>query len=141
MIKEKSVLFLGRYPSPLVNNRGSILVLSLWAIMVLGIFSISVGYNVRQKISLADRLDRRNALYGIAERGVARGISQIRERKISAPTYDALNSTWFNEEKLFHDVDVGPGSFSVSHTSSDMATGEQKAHYGMEDEESRIHPD
>jgi hypothetical protein len=41
------------------RTRGSLLIVALWMIAILAILSVSIGQHVRQKISLADRIERR----------------------------------------------------------------------------------
>jgi general secretion pathway protein K len=53
-----------------LQARGSMLVLALWALSLLTVFSISLGFSVRQKASLLNRLATLDALYPVAYSGV-----------------------------------------------------------------------
>ena len=122
---------------PLVDNRGSILVLALWAVLILGVFSVSMGYHVRQKISLASRLDRRNSLYSFAEIGVGKALAEIRVPDTN-PDFDGLNEMWANHEQVFKDIPVGDGTVNIMYEDPDSDPEKKKIRYGMQDEESKI---
>jgi len=126
-----------RLPFRLRNSRGSLLVLSLWVILILGSFSISMGYHVRQKITLANRLDIRNQLYGMAEAGV-REVLILLKQKSTSSDYDMLSEPWSVSEELFRDILIGEGSFTVSYDYVDSKDGTRKTRYGVQDEESKI---
>jgi general secretion pathway protein K len=53
------------------------LVMALWCISLLGVFSISLGFGVRQKASLLNRLTTLDALYPIAYSGVEKAKSLV----------------------------------------------------------------
>lgn len=53
------------------------LVMALWCISLLGLFSISLGFGVRQKAGLLDRLTTLDALYPIAYSGVEKAKSLV----------------------------------------------------------------
>ncbi len=116
-----------------VDRRGSILVVSLWVLSVLGAFSISAGYYVRQKITLADRLDVRNLLYGLAESGVQQAVIELKREDVT-PGYEILNESWSSKPELFSAVPVEEGTFTVSYA----VRGTQKRRFGARDEESKI---
>lgn len=120
-----------------MDNQGSILILSLWALSVLGLFTMSVGYNVRGKISLAERIDLRSQLHGLAEMGVQKVAVELKKEKTSSG-FNTLNYSWANAEELFRSVPVGGGSFSVSYVFQDPLVGKERVQYGVQDEESRI---
>jgi general secretion pathway protein K len=52
------------------RQAGSMLVVALWALSLLGVFSISLGFGVRQKAALLSRLSTLDAVYPIAYSGV-----------------------------------------------------------------------
>ena len=123
---------------PLRGQKGSLLVVSLWMISILTILSISIGYHVRQKISLADRIDRRNWLYGLAEGGVYKSLYRIREEKEADSGYHTLNDSHTSGEGVFLNMPLGGGAYTVSYENRDLANGTVKVLYGVEDEEGKI---
>ena len=104
---------------------------------ILGLFTLSAGYNVRGKISLAERIDLRSQLHGLAEMGVQKVVVEFEKEKTSSG-FNALNYSWANAEELFHSVPVGGGSFSVSYVFRDPGEDQERVQYGVQDEESRI---
>lgn len=125
------------FPSPSGDERGSLLVVSLWVIATLTAFSISTGYSVRQRITLADRLESRGALQGLAEAGIYQALAELKPSE-PAPSYHLLSEPWSSSPKLFKKISIGPGSFSVSYEYGDVKANEIKIRYGMQDEESKI---
>lgn len=95
-----------------IDRRGSILIIVLWSLCLLTTFAVSLGYGVRQKATLAKRLDEREKLYLFAEAGAKKAIVEI--TNASPPLYDALNSWWSNNRGLFQQISLGDGEFSVS---------------------------
>ena len=122
------------------DSQGSILILAVWVLSVLGIFSLSIGYQVRQKVALAQRLDLRNLLYGIAEVGIYRGLILVKEPDPS-PNLAWLGDPWSSNEKEFKDISIGEGSYSVAYEYDDAKNSSEsirKTRYGLQDEESKI---
>ena len=88
---------------PAFSRRGSILIVALWVITILSIFCISVGYHVRQKISLSERLDQREMLYGIAEAGIQKALVELAKPDTSE-TYDSLGEPWAKLGRNWGDI-------------------------------------
>lgn len=109
--------------------------LALWTLSILSVFAITTGYQVRQRITLADRIDLRSWLHGIAEAGVDQAIAEL--KKID-PTggYDPLTD-WASNPKVFRHAPAADGNFTVSYDVLD-SDGTVKTRYGPRDEESKI---
>ncbi len=118
------------------KKRGSILIIALWSLCLLSIFAVVLGSGVRQKISLAHRIDERSKLRLIAEAGVKRAITEL--RKASEDTPDSLSDNWRNSKSIFKKVRVGEGTFSVSYEYFNDDTKVTELRYGIVDEESKI---
>ncbi len=114
------------------------LIVTLWMIAILTILSVSIGQHVRQKISLADRLDRRNWLCGVSEIGIAQTIFKIRQKKEANEGYHSLNDTYTSGKRDFSNVSVGDAAYTISYPYRDAKDGKLKTHYGVEDEEGKI---
>lgn len=124
---------------PLQSPRGSILIVSLWMIAILTILSVSIGQHVRQKIALADRIDRRNWLRGISETGVFQMLYKLRQKKEANEGYHSLNDTYTSGKRDFANIAVGEsGTYTIAYSYQDVPGGEFKVHYGAEDEEGKI---
>ena len=128
----------GRSQFLLATNRGSVLVVSLWMISIIGAFAISAGYQARQKAGFADRIDSRNWLDGLAEVGIYKGISAIKQKKETELEYHSLNNTLTNHQSSFKDRSSGQGSYSVFYEYTDPDDGSIKIRYGLQDEEQKI---
>lgn len=126
------------------RQKGSILILSLWALGLLTVFSLYVGFNVRQKLVLLDKLETRNKLYLIADAGIKQMISVIgsidKEILVSA-----LADPWGNNRGMFSEVTLGDGRFTVGwdyqiddFRAAGQGTGEKKTMFGAQDVQSRI---
>lgn len=120
---------------PAVNSKASILILALWSLCLLATFAVILGYEVRQKLTLVNRLDERDRLHFIAEAGIKKAISQIKEEP--EKNYDALKDDWSNSI-VFKEIDIGDGKFSISHDYINVHTGLTESWYGLIDEESKI---
>jgi type II secretory pathway component PulK len=123
-----------------VDNKASILIIVLWAIALLGSFSVSMGYHVRQKITLADRIENRNFLYGVAEMGIAQALGNLLEKKKRGEIFHAFGEPLTTSERTFRGVAVGDGSgiFTVSYEYP-LPTGEDRRMiYGIEDEAGKL---
>ena len=133
--KLRSLLKLLVFPRS-VNSKGSILILSLWSLCLLSTFAVVLGFVVRQKLTLVNRLDERARLHFIADAGIKKAINQFKEEP--SKSYDALNDNWSNNVSAFKEIDIGGGKFSISHDFLDEHTGLTEAWYGLIDEESKI---
>ncbi len=123
---------------PPANRRGSILVVALWMIAIIGAFALSSGYQARQKVSLADRIDSKNWLGGLAESGIYQGIWQIKQRKENAPEYHAFNDPYTSNTSFYKRKFLGEGSYTISYEYTDPDDDTVKIRYGLQDEEQKI---
>ncbi len=127
-----------RSVSPLlIDSRGSILIMALWSISLLAVFAVTIGYQVRQKITLVRRLDDRSELRSIADAGVRRAMAEIRQEP-KERGYDCMSNAWSNNELVFKDVNIGSGTFNVCYNYLDEFSGKITRRYGMVDEESKL---
>ncbi|MCX5692483.1 MAG: type II secretion system protein GspK [Candidatus Omnitrophica bacterium] len=124
--------------SPLpVNSRGSILIISLWSISLLSIFSVILAYGVRQEAMLVKRLDENDKLSFILEAGAQKAFLEF--KKASEGTVcDCLKDAWNNDPAAFKDVMIGEGviDFFYDHINED--SGSLEARYGIVDENRKI---
>jgi type II secretory pathway component PulK len=63
----------------ILRNNGSILIITLLALGILSIFTVQMGYGVRQKLTLSDRLNTKEKLYYLAKAGVNVAIADIKK--------------------------------------------------------------
>lgn len=118
------------------KSKASILIISLWSILLLSSFAVILGYQARQKITLVKRLDDRDRLRLIAEGCVQKAI-MILDRKEDRE-YDCFSDSWSTNEQAFKDSAIGGGFCTVSYDYQDERTGSIETRYGIIDEERKI---
>lgn len=118
------------------SKKGSILFISLWTVCLLTIFSVVLGYQVRQKLTLAQRLDEKSKLHFIAQAGIMKAIAELKKEEQEA--YDALGDTWSNNINVFKEMAIGDGKVDISYSYMDEKTGIYQTRYGLVDEERKI---
>lgn len=117
------------------SNRGSVLVIALWALILLTVFAVHLAVIARQKITLARRLDERDKLFYVAEAGVKKAIAEL--RKMEEPLdVNAQIDFWQDQTETFKDIAVGEGLFSVAQQTAENHGGRQR--YGLADEGAKI---
>lgn len=124
------------------NNRGTILVITLWILTLLSAIAVSVIYRMRIELKLVgSELNREKAFY-VAKAGVIQALNVLNE---DTPECDYLCEKWSNYSaelygiNLFKDIPVGEGRFNVCYVyEKDIFTDAQNIFYGMQDEESKI---
>lgn len=109
---------------------------ALWALTILSMFAVTAGYQVRQRITLADRIDMRNWLHGIAEGGVDQAIAEL--KKID-PTdgYDPMSDWAFNPTLFKHVPAPGGGAFAVFYQALSR-DGTVEIKFGPQDEAGKL---
>lgn len=132
--------WLGPFPFRQATRAGSILILALWSIALLGSFSISMGYHVRQKMMLAERIDNRNYLYGVAQKGIEVGIAKLLQKKKEGSSYFSMGDSATANEREFRGVKPGEGEgrFTVSYEYPLPTEDGTKIIYGIQDEASKL---
>ncbi len=110
------------------NARGSVLILALWALSLLAVFSVSLGIGARQKASLLNRIETEIELHSIASAGIMKASGFLKQSSATPEPYDSFNSRWANDKAYFRDIAVGAGMCSVM-------SGKR---FGLEDENSKI---
>ena len=118
------------------DQTGSVLLIAFWALCLLTVFAIYLGYSVRQKIVLIGRLNSRDSLHFISDAGVKQAIAELKKKEPSE--YYALNEAWSSNPAIFQQVNVGFGTFSVGYDYLDYHTGYQETRYGLVDEERKL---
>jgi type II secretory pathway component PulK len=106
------------------------------------LFTITVGYTVRQKLQILSRLDARQKLRLIGDAGVQKAVYELLQCREKSSPYDALNQSWSRNETAFKEIEVGDGQFSVVYSlgPEQKVASVQKdvEQYGLVDEERKI---
>ncbi len=117
------------------RERGSILILVLFALITLSLLAFSAGYTVRQKLHAALALETRAQLRLAADAAAAQVADFIRENLTEESGYHALNQGWANNEGIWKNAHVGKVTFFVA---ADGAAGQPGTRYGLTDEDRSI---
>ncbi len=120
---------------PLPCNNGSVLIMALWALILLTVFAVQLGVIVRQKITLARRLDERDKLFYIAEAGIKRAVAELRKTEEPLEVNTQIN-LWKDNAESFGNIPIGEGSFSVIYRAGGGGANGQR--YGFGDEGAKI---
>lgn len=150
MVRKRRVLP-GRSASRLrTDRRGSILIITIWAICFLSTLAVILGLGVRQKLQLVRRLDERDKLRLVIAAGIKRAIVQIRQDK--ANSFTSFQDTCANDPSTFKEMAIGDGYVSIRYDFLDDASssrreptgrgepagGQAKIRYGLIDEERKV---
>ncbi len=119
------------------TDRASILIVSLWVVTLLSAFAVSAGYQVRQKITLSDRLDIRGWLNGLAESGVEKAVTKLKEDKVENG-FDTFFDLGTAEAGRFGNLEAPDGgATAVSYIQTGL-DGTRQWRYGLIDEERKL---
>jgi len=122
------------YPSPILE--GSVLILSLWVIVLLTFFALSLSYGIRQKVSLVERLEEKRRLMYLAQAGINKAISFLKKQDFSG--YLGLNSNLINNPEEFKDIDFGKDYLTFAYDFRDDFKKEYSTFFGFQDEAGKI---
>lgn len=119
---------------------GTVLILALWSLGLLTVFAIQMGVNVRQKITLVSRLEKRNHLQFIVEGGIQKAIAILNDELDQEEYHYSAESKALrhNNKEQFDKNEMGIGFFEVSYKCFDGPTMDLEKKYGIIDEESKI---
>lgn len=117
-------------------ERGSILVVVLWALFFLGALAVSIYALLAPQIGLAGRLKDRTRLYYLAQAGAQKAMAVLADDETE--DVDGFQDVWANSEEEFKDMRLGEeGYVSVSYELFDD-DGAEGTRYGLVDEERKI---
>ncbi|MCX5715184.1 MAG: type II secretion system protein GspK [Candidatus Omnitrophica bacterium] len=118
------------------NRDASVLMISLWVLVILTVLAVSVGHRVSMVLRLAQyQRDSVNAAF-LAKAGISRA-SGIIDRDNN--TYDALNELWADNEAAFKKIVFGTNADEFASVSYEVSDGGiTKTIFGARDEESKI---
>ena len=115
-------------------KRGSILIITLWAVFFLGLLAVAVGSYAAAQIELARRMSERVGARYVAKAGVEKSIAIL---QLDTNAWDALSERWANSPEDFQDIALGDGVYSVFYA-FDKADGTRGTNYGVCDEQARM---
>ena len=115
-----------------MDKRGSLLILAIWVLLLLALFTSVVGRIVQGKLKMAQTFETKSKLRYIAEAGVQKAIQVLAMKDVQSQLPDVLNDGWSVNESAFHEIPVGDGYFTVGYQIGNTV------YSGMIDEESKI---
>jgi len=121
------------------HRKGSILIFSLWILGLLTVMTVSLGAQVRQKLTFLAGLERRDKIQQVTAAGVKKAIAVLRQdlNLYGREWNPSAKKTRFNNPGQFSGIPVGEGMCEVTYEVSEGSV-EPERMYGMMDEESRI---
>lgn len=109
-------------------NSGSVLIITIWTLLFLSFFCLTLGRAVSTKLNIAGHIKNRAVAYYLAKAGVQAAIQVLNDDQTR---YDSLNDVWSDDEKLFKEVKLLTGDYSVSYPAP-------QPKYGLIDEERKM---
>ncbi|MCB9800242.1 MAG: general secretion pathway protein GspK [Candidatus Omnitrophica bacterium] len=130
-------------PSPCQHHqKGSILILVIWLVVMISIFTLSVGGMARQRLKSIGMLEDRARIRRVADAGVQRALQIIQTKPLDkGPVIDRLNEQWSTNPAYFKDIEIDGGTFSVVKLwpiDEKLDESTKNFLYGVVDEESKI---
>ncbi len=123
-------------PSARYHDKGSILIIALWTLLLLTTLTVHLSAGIRQKFIFVNRIEELNRLHFIAEAGVKKAIIEV--IKDPEKGYTSLKDNWNNNPGAFKDIKVNNGEFSIYYNYIDELSGMTEIRYGLVDEERKI---
>lgn len=119
-----------------VNSKGSVLIIALWSLCIMASLAVILGYGVRQKAAVINRLDVRDRLRSITDAGVKTAICELKTGQ--EKSYDCMKDSWSNNKKVFGGMVVDGGSYDICYKYVNEESGISETRYGLIDEERKI---
>jgi len=117
------------------RQKGSILIIVLWALFILSALAMAISGYTRAQISVAGKLSQRARDYYLARAGLERALIEV--KNAAEKDYDSLFDSWSDNDACFKDAVFGDGTYSVI-AYSDVLNSKAPIRYGLADEESKI---
>ncbi len=117
-------------------NSGSILIITLWVLSILTIYSIGIGCNISSQVNFASYFKNRLVMYYLAKAGIQRATAELfMDETIN---YDTLSDNYSNNKEIFKENLLESGHFTVSYDLKDKDGEKTHILYGAMDEGSKI---
>lgn len=117
-----------------MKTKGSVLIITLWSLFILGALAVAISGYVRAQIGIAGRFSANSRSYYLAKAGAEMAVAIV--KVLPKDGYETLGGKWSNNDESFKEAAFGDGAYSV--TSFPEAKDGADAKYGMSDEESKI---
>ena len=121
------------------NSSGTILIVTLWMLVILTVFAIALGQRVSLEAKLVEYQRDKLRAMELAKAAIERAIyEKLNYEKLDEAVdgVDALNEPWANNETAFKDIELGDQAFGGRFTVSYSIGGQRL--YGLQDEQGKI---
>lgn len=115
-----------------MRTKGSVLLMVLWMLIILGMLGLSYTSSVRTQLQAAHTTTGRSEAYWAARGGIEKAIAMLSEADLSTLTAD---DPLFDDRDQFADQGVGPARFSLVLPPRDQTS---EPAFGLLDESSRF---
>ncbi len=120
----------------ILNSRGSVLIMVLWALTLLAVFAVQISAMTQNKIAFLAKVERYHILRNAAKSGVLKALAIIKNEPLKNKTHSLLQRslTLYYNLGSFRDLTFGPAQASVV----SFKNGDVAPFYGVSDESGRL---
>jgi len=126
----------------MLGRKGTILVTTLWIMTLLTLLALGIGIRIGIDVKMIGFFLNSAKAHYLAEAGTKKTLALLQAD--TNKNVDSLNEIWscgfdFDEEEyVLKDIELGEGTFTVSHESGSDEEGKAVYLYGASDEEGRL---
>jgi len=124
-----------------LQNRGTILILTLWVLGFLSILAVQLTFHIRQKISLLERLESRSQLSHSAHAGVKQALALLKIGKEERKTVELTprqKELYLNNPQMFAHIILDQTQAEVTYQTSLGINVPLTKMFGFADENSKL---
>ena len=118
------------------RNRGSIAILTLWAVLFIALLSLALSSQVSGRLLVASEVKWSPKVRALGTRALADALTLISEDRTA--DYDSLREPWASDAARFKDVPYGGATYTLISEEGDPSAEEGPSRYGLSDEERKI---
>lgn len=116
------------------SKKGVALIAVLWAVAVMGVITMLLSRQSNLSLKINRNVMQSSQAMLLAEAGVYRAIGEL-VVDAESTTSDSRNESWFDNQSMFMDIQLGDGVFRLVHPNLETVNS---SHYGIMDECSKI---
>lgn len=116
------------------RNRGSVLIVGLWILVILTIFAIITARRLSSEIRFVCSQRERLQAWNLAKAGINQAIAEL--EKDTTEEIDYLTELWADNPEIFKEHSLDKGKFSVNYNFT--IDDKEETFWGVIDEERRI---
>ncbi len=122
------------------NQKGSILIFSLWIVALLTVFVVQIGMRIRQRVTVLSRIETTASLRHVAASGVKKALSTLKlDFEKNNQVYTAYGKHFrHNNDSKFSNIVLPTGTARVFYKSSEGLSGGSAMRFGFVDEERKL---